>query len=143
MFNPSSPRPIPLRGDIWWADFPQYEGKGSEQEGKRPVVILSPKPLDVLVISVDSINVKLPICTFVPLSAQVHKANRQFRILIPESQKIQELGTKGSQGDSLALTEQTRCISIERLLDQKRVARLKTEALGAVEAGVRFILGIP
>lgn len=124
-------------------DFPQYESKGSEQEGKRPVVVLSVKPLHVLVMSVDSVNEALPICTVVPLSSVSTKANRQFRILIPESQKVPEVGTRGCPGESVALTEQTRCVSIERFLDQKRVARLKTEAIAAVEAGVRFVLGMP
>jgi mRNA-degrading endonuclease toxin of MazEF toxin-antitoxin module len=109
-----------------------YNAVGSEQYGKRPV----------LVISIDNINSSLPICVVVPLSEQLHKANRNHRIRIPESEKIQETGTRGCPGESLALTEQVRCISRERL-DPKRVARLKSVAVAAVEAGVKYVLGIP
>ena len=143
--NPPTPaRAIPSRGDIWWAKFPQLETVGSEQGKDRPIVVLSVGPLPVVVITADPINAALPkICIVVPLSSIVEKANRQFRILIPESQKITEPGTGGCPGDSVALTEQTRCISTERLCNQKRVGRLKTEAIASVEAGVRYVLGIP
>lgn len=144
MNQPIQARNIPLRGDIWWAQFPYHETIGSEQGKDRPVVVLSTEPLPVVVVTADPINVALPkICIVVPLSTVVGKANRQFRILIPESQKITEPGTNGCPGESIALTEQTRCISTERLLDLKRVGRLKTEAMGAVEAGIKFVLGIP
>jgi len=96
----------------------------------------------VLVLSVDAVNRAIPVCVVVPLSHQLDKANRQFRIRIVESGKINESGTKGSPGDSVALTEQIRCISRQRL-DPKRVAYLKPVALAAVEAGVKYVLGLP
>jgi mRNA-degrading endonuclease toxin of MazEF toxin-antitoxin module len=100
--------------------------------------------MDVVIVSADPLNEALQkICMVVPLTSVIQKTGRQFRILIPESQKIPEPGTKGCPGDSLALTEQTRCISTERLLDMKRVGRIKTEAIAAVEAGIRFVLAIP
>ncbi|MEW6211538.1 MAG: type II toxin-antitoxin system PemK/MazF family toxin [Acidobacteriota bacterium] len=123
---------LPKRGDIFWASLPAGESAGSEQHGTRPV----------LVISVDIINENLPICVIVPLSNQLHKENRHHRIRIVESEKIQEPGTRGCPGDSLALTEQLRCISRNRL-DANRVARLKPIAMGAVEAGIKYVLGLP
>lgn len=140
----STPKRItPCRGDIWWVDFPHFESKGSEQEKKRPAIVLSPKPTDVIVVSTDGMNQAIPTCIVVPLSSVVEKQNRHSRILIPETQKVPEPGTKGCSGESLALTEQMRCVSIERFLDTKRVAKLKTEAIAAVEAGIRFVLGMP
>jgi mRNA-degrading endonuclease toxin of MazEF toxin-antitoxin module len=122
--------PQPERGDIFWASFPTYQSTGSEQRGNRPV----------LVVSADKINQSgMPICVVVPLSTQVHKANRQFRILIPENQKIPEPGTSGCPGDSVALTEQIRSISTDRL-DAQRVAKVKPAATAAVEAGIKYVL---
>jgi mRNA-degrading endonuclease toxin of MazEF toxin-antitoxin module len=122
--------PKPERGDIFWASFPAYQSTGSEQRGNRPV----------LVVSADKINQSgMPICVVVPLSTQVQKANRQFRILIPENQKIPEPGTAGCPGDSVALTEQIRSISTDRL-DPQRVAKVKPAATAAIEAGIKYVL---
>lgn len=128
----TSAKDTPNRGDIFWADLPVLESIGSEQYGKRPVLVLS----------VNSINSKLPICVVVPLSNQLQKEIRQFRIRIAAGEKVQEPGTKGCPNDSLALTEQVRCISRDRL-DPKRVARATPIAVGAVEAGIKYVLGIP
>jgi mRNA-degrading endonuclease toxin of MazEF toxin-antitoxin module len=128
------PAPRPQRGDIYWLEMKQDQTKGSEQYGYRPW----------LVVSVNSINTQLPIVVAVPLTAELHKIEnaRQFRILIPDSQKIQEPGhPKGCKGDSLALTEQVRVLSIERLPSQ-RAARLPERAMGAVEAGIAFVIDI-
>jgi mRNA interferase MazF len=123
------PSQTPQRGDIFWASFPGYQSVGSEQRGDRPV----------LVVSVDQINRAYPICQIVPLSERVHKANRLFRILIPENEKIPEPGTAGCPGESVALTEQMRCVSRDRLKPQ-RVARAKPAAMAAVEAGIKYVL---
>jgi len=126
------PKDIPRRGDIFWAKLPLTASQGSEQYGDRPVLVLS----------IDAINSSLPIAVVVPLSERLHKANNKYRIRIPESEKIQESGTAGCKGESLALTEQIRCISRDRLGD-KRLARLTPSAVAAVESGVAYILGIP
>src|SRR5437879_8325635 len=107
------PASNPQRGDIFWANLPETESVGSEQYGRRPV----------LVVSANSINQALPIVIVVPLTSNMAKKNRQFRIAIPESQKVQEPGTSGCPGESLALTEQVRMISKDRL-DNHRVARV-------------------
>jgi mRNA-degrading endonuclease toxin of MazEF toxin-antitoxin module len=123
----------PKRGDIFWADFPPIETIGNEQEGSRPV----------LVISTDLINDALRDngCVVIPLTKQIHKANRNFRIRILEKHRIAEPNApQVLKGDSVALTEQTRFISRDRMGD-KRIARVTTLALGAVETGVKFVLG--
>ncbi len=122
----------PCRGDIFWANLPREESLGSEQYGRRPV----------LVVSVDAINVRLTVVVIVPLTEKIQKQNRQFRIFIPDTHKIQEPGTPGLVGDSVALTEQVRIIGKERM-DSKRVARVTADALAAVESGLAYVLGIP
>lgn len=131
----SSPvhKPKPQRGDIYWLEIKKEQTLGSEQYGYRPW----------LVVSANSIH-GLPVVVAVPLTSELHKIEgaRQFRILIPEKEKIQEPGhTKGCPGESLALTEQVRVLSAERLPPQ-RAARLTERALGAVEAGIAFVLDI-
>jgi mRNA-degrading endonuclease toxin of MazEF toxin-antitoxin module len=128
----------PKRGDIFWAKLPAIESVGSEQRDDRPVVVMS----EVMVVSIDEINDQVPICVIVPLTNALEKENRKNRIRIPANFKVDEPGTKGSPGDSLALTEQIRCISVERL-DRKRVAYLKPTARNAVEGGIKYVLRIP
>lgn len=125
----------PKRGDIFWADLPEDESVGSEQKGRRVVLVFSSnKVIDAL---------REDGCVVVPLTRQLQKSNRHFRIRILESYKIAEAGhSREVAGDSLALTEQIRFISRDRL-DAQRVASLNPLALAAVEAGVKFVLGLP
>lgn len=123
---------IPQRGDIFWADLPLTESVGSEQYGKRPV----------LVVSADMINSRLPIVVIVPLTGSPKKKPGFFRILIPEQEKTPEPGTKGCPGDSIALTEQIRTVSRSRL-EAKRVGYVSNIAMAAVEAGIAYVLSMP
>src|SRR3974390_3221638 len=121
---PGLPAPRPQRGDIYWLEINDKEVKGSEQHGYRPW----------LVVSVNNINSQLPIVIAVPITSELPKLEnaRLFRILLPEGHKVQEPGhRKGCPGDSLALTEQVRVLSIERLPKQ-RAARLTERGIGAV-----------
>jgi mRNA-degrading endonuclease toxin of MazEF toxin-antitoxin module len=130
----STPTPSqrPQRGDIYWASFPRGKSVGSEQWKDRPVLVMSET----------FVNQRLPVCMVVPLSEQVQKANRWFRIMIPDSEKIQDAGTRGCQGDSLALCEQLRCIDQSRLIGP-RLAVAKPAAIAAVETGIKYILRLP
>lgn len=120
------------RGDIFWAELPGEESEGNEQHGRRPCLVMSPNFL----------NDRFNIAIVVPLSTKIQKANRQHRILIPESQKIGEPGTHGCPDDSVALCEQVRVISKSRM-DNVSVAHLTPAAVASVEAGLAFVLGIP
>jgi mRNA-degrading endonuclease toxin of MazEF toxin-antitoxin module len=131
---PGRPATTPQRGDIYWIEIEESQTSGSEQHGCRPW----------LIVSLDSINARFPIVVAVPLTTQFHKIEgaRQFRIMIFETQKIQEPGhPKGCRGDSLALTEQIRVLSTDRLPSQ-RAARLAPKAIDGVEAGIAFVLDI-
>jgi hypothetical protein len=79
----------------------------------------------------------------VPLSFQVHKKNRQFRIAIPATEIIHEAASSHplDPGERIALTEQVRMLSVERL-EMPRSGRITDTALFAVEAGVAFVLDI-
>ena len=128
---PSS-NPRPQRGDIYWVNVPKKHTVGHEQYKRRPWLIVSNNaiaPLDIVV--------------GVPLSFQVQKKNRYFRIAILASNIIHEPGSTNplDPGDRIALSEQVRVLSVDRL-EQPRSARVTDTALFAVEAGLVFVLDI-
>jgi mRNA interferase MazF len=82
--------------DIYWADL--NPTKGSEQSGKRPVVIISGNTL----------NEHLPVCIVCPLSSKVK--GYSTCTLIPKSK------TNNLKSDSEAITFQIRTISQDRLV---------------------------
>jgi mRNA-degrading endonuclease toxin of MazEF toxin-antitoxin module len=125
------PTPNPKRGDIFWVSVPAHHTVGSEQQKRRPWIIFS-----------DDAIVTHGLVIAVPLSQKIHKQNRQFRILVTEANILHDLGSTLMPGDRIALTEQLRALSIERL-EPLRQGRLTDTALYAVEAGVAFVLAMP
>jgi mRNA-degrading endonuclease toxin of MazEF toxin-antitoxin module len=125
------PNPSPRRGDIFWVNVPPHHAVGSEQYKRRPWIIISGDAV---------LNQRLVIA--LPLTSRIQKQNRQFRVLIAGSNINLESGSGMTAGDQLALTEQLRALSIDRL-EYPRAARLTDTALYAVEAGVAFVLEMP
>jgi mRNA interferase MazF len=82
--------------DIYWADL--NPTKGSEQSGKRPVVVISGNTL----------NENLPVCIVCPLSSKVKDYSTCTQI--PKSK------TNNLKSDSEAITFQIRTISQDRLV---------------------------
>lgn len=78
----------------------------------------------------------------VPLSFQVHKGNRLFRIKVLATEIITDPGSTLDPGDRIALTEQIRALSVERL-EFPRQGKVTDTALFSVEAGIAFILDLP
>lgn len=118
------------RGDVYWVNIPKHHIVGSEQYKRRPWLIVSANEISYL-----------PILIGVPLSFEIRKKNRQFRIGILQTDIILEAGHTLDIGERVALCEQLRCLSIDRL-EGKRQARITDTALYAVEAGVAFVLDI-
>ena len=123
--------PSPLRGDIYWVRILPAHTVGSEQYKRRPWAIVSTSTI-----------IQLGMVVAVPLSQQVQQQNRQFRILVPNTEIVYDTGTTLMPGDRIALTHQVRALSIQRL-ELPRVGRLTNNALYAVEAGLAFVLEIP
>lgn len=90
---------VTYRWKIFWADLNPV--KGSEQSGKRPV----------LIISVDEINQALPIVSVLPLTS-VRPGRRIYPTEIFLRKEATEL-----PNDSIAMVHQVRTISKERLGD--------------------------
>lgn len=130
---PHSPsHPLPQRGDIYWVNVPKKHTVGHEQYKRRPWLIVSNNAISPLGMVVG-----------VPLSFQIHKKNRQFRIAILAGDIIHEAGSTNplDPGERIALTEQVRALSTQRL-EMPRSARISDTALFAVEAGIAFVLDI-
>ncbi len=125
------PNPSPRRGDIFWVNVPANHIVGSEQYKRRPWIVISGDAV---------LSQKLVIA--IPLTSRIQKQNRQFRILIAGSNIILDPQSGMMPGDQLALTEQLRALSIDRL-EYPRAARLTDTALYAIEAGVAFVLDMP
>ena len=121
----------PKRGEIYWVKIPLKHSVGHEQRSpRRPWLIVSTSPLS-----------RLGIVIGVPLSFRTHKANRLFRIAISDSQITRDTGSTLDPGERIALTEQLRCLAVERL-EPDRQGTLSNTAISAVEAGVAFVLDI-
>jgi mRNA-degrading endonuclease toxin of MazEF toxin-antitoxin module len=118
------------RGEVYWVEIPERQTQGHEQYGSRPW----------LVVSANYIHGNLDIVIAVPLTSQ-EKPNPQHRIDIPDSDKINEPGTKGWNGKTIALTEQIRMLDLSRL-DRTKVGHIKPIGMAKVEAGIRHVLDL-
>jgi mRNA interferase MazF len=109
-----------VRGEVYQADLNPVAG--SEQGGKRPV----------LIVSRDAINVNAPIVIAVPLTSRENK-----RRLYPTHV---ELGAGGLAKDSVALCEQVRAISKDRLT--KKIGQVSPQRMTAVDAALKISLDL-
>lgn len=129
--TPPAPTTInPRRGEIYWVKIPSHHTVGSEQQKRRPWLVVSNN-------SIHYLNVLIA----VPLSMKAEQAN-QTRILIPQADLLFDQGNTLVPGDRVALTHQIRVLAVERL-EPQRQARLADTRLYAVEAGLAFVLDIP
>jgi len=126
------PPPAILRGDIFYVNLDPTEGH--EEKKNRPCVVISR----------DSINRSAGVIVVVPLTSKnLDRADLKHRVLINEQEKLQEAGTSGCPGDSLALVYQLRAIDPkERISDEKRLAHITATALGKIEAALIHVLDI-
>jgi mRNA interferase MazF len=111
-----------IRGEIYWADLKPRSG--SEQSGRRPVLIISHDGFN-RISSWRSIIV-------VPLSTSEKQASRgPTAISLPK-------GTAGLREASIALCHQITTLDRSKLVE--RIGALSKDALAAVESGVKAAL---
>jgi mRNA interferase MazF len=111
-----------FRGEIYLANL--NPTAGSEQAGTRPV----------LIVSRDALNENAPIIIGVPITSRENK-----RRLYPTHVELKE-GEGGLAKDSVALCEQVRAISKDRL--SKRMGQVSPGKRQAVGAGLRIALDL-
>ena len=132
--------PGPQRGDIYFTDVEHGEHIGREFFG----------PHWYLVVSINAINNFEEIVIAVPLTSPNTDSGepkdkgdfRFFHIRIPEREKLKDSNDGVCVGDSIALTEQIRVMSVRRF-QQPRAAHISDAAMAAVECGIAFVLRIP
>ncbi len=98
---------------------------GAEQAGRRPVVIMGRDSIN----AVYSVVIAVPCTTF-----------RSGRRVYP-SQAVLRAGEGGLTVDSVALCEQVRALSKDRL--KGRRGSLSSQALGTIEQALRIALDLP
>ena len=106
------------QGYIYTADLNPV--KGSEQSGKRPVVVISG----------NTMNSSLPVCIVCPITAQI----KQYYGCVP----LIRDKTNGLKADSEVLTFQVRTVSQCRLL--KEVGKITAIQLDDTYAGLNKVL---
>jgi mRNA interferase MazF len=107
-----------LRGDVFWADLDPT--RGNEQQGRRPVLILSH----------DIFNARSGTVIAVALTSQPQKA--PFPLTL-------ELASKALPKKSWVKISQIRTLSTERLV--KKICRIEPEELAQVVEGLNEIIG--
>ena len=106
------------QGDIWFANL--NPTKGSEQSGKRPVVIISG----------DTLNDALPIVIVVPLSSKVKS--------YPACTVLRANRASGLKKDSEAISFQIRALAKKRLT--KRIGSIAEGELREILRGLFVVL---
>lgn len=111
-----------LRGEVYQADLNPVAG--SEQGGRRPV----------LIVSRNALNANAPIVVVVPLTGRENK-----RRLYPTHVEL-TAGEGGLSKDSVALCEQVRAISKNRL--KKKLWQVSPQKMSVVDAALRISLDL-
>ena len=107
-----------LRGEVRWADL--SPGRGHEQAGRRPVLVLSH----------DVFNERSGTVIVMAITSQPQQAGFPLTL---------ELGTEGLSKRSWVKISQIRTLATERI--GKRVARMTAEELSQVIDGLNEIIG--
>ena len=110
-----------IRGEIWTAELDPTQG--SEQAGRRPVLVLQN----------DAINRFTTTVLAIPLTTNLRRA------ALPSCVQVTQ-GDGGLASDSVILCHQMRALDKSRL--KKRLGILSDAAVLAVEARLLFTLGI-
>jgi mRNA interferase MazF len=111
------------RGDVFEAELDPT--KGSEQSGKRPVVIISR----------DAINRSSPVVIAIPITGAENKAR-----MYPSHVSL-AAGRGGMTKDSIVVCEQVRSIAKLRLV--KMLGKLNRSEIASIEAALKITLDLP
>jgi mRNA interferase MazF len=114
--------PDPRRGELWWVDW--SPGRGSEQAGRRPALIVQTDPANR--------NPRYPNT----IVATVSISGRH----VPSHVRIEPDAQNGLSTASFVKCEQLMTISKERL--ETRLGRLRSEDLDDVGAAMRIVLAL-
>lgn len=111
------------RGDVYWAQLDPVEG--SEQGGRRPVVIVSR----------EAINVNLPNVIVLPMSSSPARLAKPY-----PSQLIIRSRELGLAGDGVVMGEQIRTISKQRL--ERFISHLPESVMKKIDELLKVVLAL-
>ncbi len=111
------------RGEVWWADW--AEPRGSEPGFARPVVVVQ---------SDDFNRSRINTVVAVVVTSNLRLADAPGNVLLPRK-------SSGLPKDSVANVSQL--ITLDRSFLKRRVGRLASRELAAVESGLRLVLSLP
>lgn len=119
------------QGDIFWAEPVSKATKTGEQYGPRPYIVMSRQ----------SINAISPTAVVVPTTSKTGKQNQYFRIIIPQTEMVKEIGCQRVLVDSVALCDMVRVVDQSILIE--KVGKLTHTAVLAVQLGLSFLFNLP
>ncbi len=111
------------RGDVFEANL--NPSKGSEQGGKRPVIVVSR----------DAINKSSPVIVVIPCTDAANKSR-----VYPSHVRL-AVGAGGLTLESIAICEQVRAISKDRI--ETHLGTLSRADLARIEAALKITLDLP
>lgn len=114
--------PEPTRGELWWVNW--SPGRGSEQAGRRPA----------LVVQTDAANHNPRYPNTIVVSVSTRGRDLPFHI------RLQPSSENGLTAPSFAKCEQVLTIGKHRL--EERLGRLPQTDLARVEAALRLVLSL-
>jgi mRNA interferase MazF len=112
----------PERGEVWWVDW--SPGRGSEQAGRRPALVVQTNPANH--------NPGYPNTIVVTISRQGRD--------VPSHVCLQPTALNGLSSQSFIKCEQILTISKKRL--EKRMGRVTEGQLELVDAAMRMVLAL-
>jgi mRNA interferase MazF len=118
------------QGDIYWVTIKREEAKGSEQCGRRPVIVVSRL----------GVNRTLNTVVVVPLSSKNVMNQPPYRIVVPVAEITKDITCNTPLVLSVAKTDQVRVIDKTRLED--KIGVLSQTAIVSVLIGLANICDI-
>lgn len=117
--------PLPRRGEIWLVDF--NPGRGSEQLGQRPALVLQNDS--------GNQNTRYPNTVVLAISTKGKPVPFHVEISADETNGLREL--------SYVKCEQILTVSKTRLLKTRPLGRISAEQMRKVELAVKLSLALP
>lgn len=114
--------PDPQRGEVWWVDW--SPGRGSEQAGRRPAVVVQTDPANL--------NPRYPNTIVATVSTQGRN--------VPSHVRLDPTAENGLTAPSFVKCEQLMTISKARL--DQRLGRLAATDLERLAAALRIVLAL-
>ncbi|MCU0246270.1 MAG: type II toxin-antitoxin system PemK/MazF family toxin [Bryobacter sp.] len=110
------------RGEIWWADLPDPVGSGPGY--RRPVLVIQADPFN---------RSRIPTVVVAVVTSNLRLAQAPGNVLLPAKES-------GLARDSVVNVSQI--LTLDRELLPRRAGRLPQRLRGAVESGLRQVLGL-